>query len=471
VGKEIKNLGGLGLAEKDKTLPRLNLSILGDIGIRIDASRDMADKIGVTADIERLAFSGMTAARIAEALKDRLGSVEAQAEGDPQAPYYHNTAYFVRHVRMSLGVPPFDDEARFKRWQQQVVARLGSVETTTPEAVKPAPEMIVADQTTQDRLSAKCARDTAQAQETLGLNAIEPSTEPRLEKDRIKLTLVTDGQNQWQDGLERADDDKTRPRPQPATVKIASDNKAQLAKRASERQANEIGKGNRHFRLGENNANDETTMSRWHTADNKSGIAAQAPVAAKPEAKASGDRAIGTVGVLVAHGAAKYRHDENNAGSYYLTTRDGKGIEKTSWGVDLERAMKESGATVGDKVVVANEGQRQVTVTVPVRDDSGRVVGYEQKEAWRNGWHVQMAESFAKEPPAEAFKKYPELAGAYATVAGIDKKAEADGLDERRRAIVNAKVWELFTNSIERGTIPNTRLREERIAQQARRPG
>ena len=72
-----------------------------------------------------------------------------------------------------------------------------------------------------------------------------------------------------------------------------------------------------------------------------------------------------------------------------------------------------------------------------------------------------MAESFAKEPPSEAVKKYPELAGAYATVAAIDKKAEADGLDANQRAVVNAKVREQITNSIESGNIPKTKIREE----------
>jgi hypothetical protein len=74
--------------------------------------------------------------------------------------------------------------------------------------------------------------------------------------------------------------------------------------------------------------------------------------------------------------------------------------------------------------------------TVPVRDESGKVAGQETKETKPTTWNVQMAESFAKEPPAEAVKKYPELAGAYATVAAIDKKAEADGLDANQRAVV-----------------------------------
>jgi len=92
----------------------------------------------------------------------------------------------------------------------------------------------------------------------------------------------------------------------------------------------------------------------------------------------------------------------------------------------------------------------------------------ETQEARRNSRYVQMAESFAKEPPAEAVKKYPELAGAYATVAALEKKAEADGLDERQRAMVSARVRELVANSIERGEIPNTKIREEKEVTQTK---
>jgi ATP-dependent exoDNAse (exonuclease V) alpha subunit len=100
-------------------------------------------------------------------------------------------------------------------------------------------------------------------------------------------------------------------------------------------------------------------------------------------------------------------------------------------------------------------------VTPPARQET--------KEAKRNSRNVQMAESFAKEPPVEAVKKYPELAGAYVTVAALDKKAEADGLDEMQRAIVSAKVRELVANNIERGEIPNTKIREEKEVTKIRR--
>jgi hypothetical protein len=106
-------------------------------------------------------------------------------------------------------------------------------------------------------------------------------------------------------------------------------------------------------------------------------------------------------------------------------------------------------------------GDRQAADLFKYRQQWERLEGREPPlEKNRN---VQMAESFAKEPPAEAVKKFPELAGAYATVAAIDKKAEADGLDANQRAVVNAKVREQITNGIQRGDIPNTKMREETV--------
>lgn len=73
----------------------------------------------------------------------------------------------------------------------------------------------------------------------------------------------------------------------------------------------------------------------------------------------------------------------------------------------------------------------------------------------------RMAESFAKDSPEEAVKKHPELAGAAAAVAAMDKKAEADGLNPQQRAIVMARVRQNVVNSIERGNIPEVKVKEE----------
>ena len=73
----------------------------------------------------------------------------------------------------------------------------------------------------------------------------------------------------------------------------------------------------------------------------------------------------------------------------------------------------------------------------------------------------RMSDSFAKDSPEEAVKKHPELAGAAAAVTAMDKKAEADGLNPQQRAIVMARVRQNVVNSIERGNIPEVKMKEK----------
>jgi hypothetical protein len=65
-----------------------------------------------------------------------------------------------------------------------------------------------------------------------------------------------------------------------------------------------------------------------------------------------------------------------------------------------------------------------------------------------------LAETFQKESPETGAQKHPELAGAYAAAAAMDKKAQADGLTPQQLAIVNARVRQNVVNSIERGDMP-----------------
>lgn len=98
----------------------------------------------------------------------------------------------------------------------------------------------------------------------------------------------------------------------------------------------------------------------------------------------------GIAGVLLEHGPAPYMHDKDNSQSYFVKYRDSKGAEQTTWGVDLERAIGESGAKIGDTVKLENLGKQWVNVNVPVKDKDGKVVGTEPKEVHRNTWDVQV---------------------------------------------------------------------------------
>jgi phage/plasmid primase-like uncharacterized protein len=55
--------------------------------------------------------------------------------------------------------------------------------------------------------------------------------------------------------------------------------------------------------------------------------------------------------VLIQHGPAPYAFDPENQQSYFIRTINGAGEEKLYWGKDLPRAIKESGAGVGDIVL------------------------------------------------------------------------------------------------------------------------
>ncbi len=79
---------------------------------------------------------------------------------------------------------------------------------------------------------------------------------------------------------------------------------------------------------------------------------------------------------LVDFGKAPFEHVRATAKSYFVTLRNGNGEDRTLWGVDLERAVANSGAAVGDRVRVNHMGSESVTLP------DGRTVGA-TNGAWR----------------------------------------------------------------------------------------
>ncbi|MFM0651980.1 LPD7 domain-containing protein [Paraburkholderia sediminicola] len=96
------------------------------------------------------------------------------------------------------------------------------------------------------------------------------------------------------------------------------------------------------------------------------------------------------MGELVEHGGAPYQHNPARSDSYYVVYRDTGGADHVVWGVDLDRAVAESGALAGQQVMLENLGRRLVTVMVPVLDATGNVIGEEEKEVYRNTWQVDV---------------------------------------------------------------------------------
>jgi putative DNA primase/helicase len=132
------------------------------------------------------------------------------------------------------------------------------------------------------------------------------------------------------------------------------------------------------------------------------------------------------VGRLLDHGPSKYAHDPKEPMSYFVRIETERG-EREIWGVDLERAFRNSLSTpgIGDEIALRAVGKTPVSVLTAKRDDQGRDIGREAIATHRNQWIVERT-SFLDErrnlaevvrdtsiSPADAIKRHPELEGSY----------------------------------------------------------
>ncbi|NCA72580.1 MAG: hypothetical protein EOM91_21475, partial [Sphingobacteriia bacterium] len=93
-------------------------------------------------------------------------------------------------------------------------------------------------------------------------------------------------------------------------------------------------------------------------------------------------------GTLVDYGSSPFQNQPGNSPSYFVSLRSESGSVTTHWGLDLERALDESGADVGDQVRLARLGKQRVHIQDPVRDQQGNVVDHVTRETERNSWSV-----------------------------------------------------------------------------------
>lgn len=97
---------------------------------------------------------------------------------------------------------------------------------------------------------------------------------------------------------------------------------------------------------------------------------------------------------LLDHGNAPYQFKEGESKSYFVKTQDNAGKEHVVWGVDLQRAMEDSGATKGDLVTIKNQGKEEVVVKVV--DEHGQE---QWKPTHRNRFDVKVADMPLKSAP------------------------------------------------------------------------
>lgn len=169
------------------------------------------------------------------------------------------------------------------------------------------------------------------------------------------------------------------------------------------------------------------------------------------------------VGRLVDHGAAPYLHDPHNDMSYFIRIETPSG-EREVWGVDLQRALRESltRPQMGDEIGLRALRQDAVKVSRREYDAEGRMVGEKPLGAHRNAWIVEKRDFFRERAQASrvlrdpsvdrqaAVKDHPELLGTYLQLHAAELAAKTLRNPEDQRRFV-ASVRTALADSVARG--------------------
>lgn len=212
------------------------------------------------------------------------------------------------------------------------------------------------------------------------------------------------------------------------------------------------------------------TVARQGPAPTEDSVtpAANAP---PPDSAAPPPREELLSGRLVDHGRATYRHDPRQPMSYFVKLETERG-DRTIWGVDLERAVKESltRPDVGDEVGLRTVRQDAVKVRKQERDEAGRLIDREL-DTHRNHWIIERRGFFedraqaadairdASVSPKQVAQKHPELVGTLLELQLAKLAAKKMHPADRERFL--ATVRSALAERVARGEpLPAIRLRE-----------
>jgi hypothetical protein len=182
------------------------------------------------------------------------------------------------------------------------------------------------------------------------------------------------------------------------------------------------------------------------------------------------------VGRLLDHGAATYRHQAREPMSYFVKLETERG-ERTVWGVDFERAFKESltKPQIGDEVGLRAVRQDSVTVKARRGEADGQKAADQDLDTHRNRWIIEKHAFFqaraaaaviVRDPtidPREAVRQHPELASAYLHLRGAEEVAARRIRDPEDQRKFVSLVRNTIADSVERGEpLQPVRLRKPR---------
>jgi hypothetical protein len=132
--------------------------------------------------------------------------------------------------------------------------------------------------------------------------------------------------------------------------------------------------------------------------------ASGAEVALKTAAEVPQAKPGVTAGVLLEHGPARFEHDPKKNPSYFVKVETSAG-ERTVWGLDLERAVKDSGIEPGQHIELEKVGSKPALAVERRFDEQGRETAAKKIETQRNAWRATSPDAPARdqgEPAAQA---------------------------------------------------------------------
>jgi len=234
-------------------------------------------------------------------------------------------------------------------------------------------------------------------------------------------------------------------------------------------------------------------MARRRTAESGEETPRQGATAERPNsdvrrvAAKSAEQGELIVGRLVDHGPAPYQHKPAQPMSYYVRIETESG-DREIWGVDLERAVRQSLSTpgIGDEVGLRTVGRDPVTVSAPRLDRLGRELGRDELGVHRNKWILEtkefldrrftMADTFrnASISAAEAVEQYPELQGSYLQLqmarAGVEQRIM--GVEAREQFVEHLRAHLAKTIEYGQPLEPvHLRARTATVLEKAQEPG
>ncbi|HFT0682189.1 TPA: LPD7 domain-containing protein [Klebsiella pneumoniae] len=221
------------------------------------------------------------------------------------------------------------------------------------------------------------------------------------QSDEMILAAVLTADKQHHRGIEITGSDEFKERVfnliSEYNIEVKLTNPEQRVKLLELKKANETAKETAKENVADSNSNkQEGANEKANSSVQQNGMRWEESTSVQPKKQNASDtqkedKAAGESwekGVIVAHGRAKYEWKDDESMNYFVTLKNEHG-EKTLWGKDLERAVKDAGVDTERLVTVRKLGFVDVEVNAPVRDESNKIVRYETIQTKRNEWEVK----------------------------------------------------------------------------------